>query len=257
MLDILITFKAKLQHLLTLQSTSLTFATTIKSYIFNIWKYLIYMVLTIAAFATLYWLLLIGPVNLAQNILINTELRTNHIADPQWMSENILSYQKQVNDEQKKSHKMLADFTPTKPYLIINTTTNTFELYKGAELIRSGKCSTGSYVKLQGKDQEWIFKTPKGFQTIKGKAKNPVWKKPDWAFVEEGMQVPSLNHQSRFEYGVLGNYALYMGDGYMIHGTLYQRLIGLPVTHGCIRLADDDLEAVYKTLAPNSKVFIL
>jgi L,D-transpeptidase YbiS len=43
----------------------------------------------------------------------------------------------------------------------------------------------------------------------------------------------------------------------MIHGTLYQRLIGLPVTHGCIRLADDDLEAVYKTLAPNSKVFIL
>jgi L,D-transpeptidase YbiS len=42
----------------------------------------------------------------------------------------------------------------------------------------------------------------------------------------------------------------------MIHGTLYQRLLGLPVTHGCIRLGDDDLEAVYKILTPGSKVFI-
>lgn len=257
MLETLVTFKTKLHHLLSLQSTELHFANAIKTYIFNIWKYLTFTVLGLAAFATLYVLVMIAPVNLVQKMIINTELITNYNADPQWKSENILSYQKLVDDEMKKSHKMLAAFTPTKPYLIINTTTNTFELYKDAELIRAGKCSTGSYVKLQGKDQEWIFKTPKGFQTIKGKAKDPVWKKPDWAFVEEGMQVPSLNHHTRFEYGVLGNYALYMGDGYMIHGTLYQRLIGLPVTHGCIRLGDDDLEAVYKTLAPNSKVFIL
>jgi lipoprotein-anchoring transpeptidase ErfK/SrfK len=55
---------------------------------------------------------------------------------------------------------------------------------------------------------------------------------------------------------VLGDYALILGKGYMIHGTLYQRLIGSPVTHGCVRLLDDDLEAVYKTLPIGSKVFI-
>jgi hypothetical protein len=56
-----------------------------------------------------------------------------------------------------------------RPYLIVNTTANTFQLYKGTELVREGKCSTGSYVKLQGKDREWMFKTPKGYQTIKGR----------------------------------------------------------------------------------------
>ena len=71
----------------------------------------------------------------------------------------------------------------------------------------------------------WMFKTPKGVFQIRGKTTSPVWKKPDWAFVEEGLPVPSVNHNSRFEYGVLGDYALSLGDGYMIHGTLYQRFL--------------------------------
>jgi len=41
-----------------------------------------------------------------------------------------------------------------------------------------------------------------------------------------------------------------------VQGTLYQRLIGSPVTHGCVRMLDDDLEAVYKSLPIGSKVFI-
>jgi L,D-transpeptidase YbiS len=32
--------------------------------------------------------------------------------------------------------------------------------------------------------------------------------------------------------------------------------MGQNVTHGCIRLLDDDLEAVYKTLGIGSKVYI-
>jgi len=154
----------------------------------------------------------------------------------------INKYKLKATNEIDKTSKKLATFLPNKPYIIINTTTNTFKLCKGNEVIRTGNCSTGSYVKLKGKaNQEWIFKTPKGYHTVKGKITDPVWKKPDWAFVEEGMPVPSANHSSRYEYGVLGDYALYMGEGYMIHGTLYQRLLGLPVTHGCIRLGDDDL----------------
>jgi len=64
------------------------------------------------------------------------------------------------------------------------------------------------------------------------------------------------NHFTRFEYGVLGDYALSLGDGYLIHGTLYQRFLGLPVTHGCIRLNDENLELVYRSLQVGSKVYI-
>ncbi len=146
--------------------------------------------------------------------------------------------------------------TPSRPFILINTTENNFTLYKKKEIVLTGDCSTGSYIKLYNENKSWLFKTPKGVRTVYQKKTDPVWKKPDWAFIEEGLPVPSPNHESRFEYGVLGDYALSIGDGYMIHGTLYQRLMGLSVTHGCIRMKDADLETVYKTLEVGSKVYL-
>ncbi len=154
-------------------------------------------------------------------------------------------------------NKKLQRLTPGNAYLVINTTNNTFELYKNNEVIRQGKCSTGSFIHLEvDSTKSFMFETPKGVMTVQTKKTNPVWSKPDWAFIEEGIPVPPRGHPSRFEANVLGDYALTLGDGYMIHGTLYQRLIGSPVTHGCVRMLDDDLEIVYKTLPVGSKVFI-
>lgn len=154
-------------------------------------------------------------------------------------------------------NRKLESKTPKSYYLIINSSSNEFMLNKGSRLIKKDKCSTGSYVLLKNADeQEWMFKTPKGEFKILGKTTSPVWKKPDWAFVEDGLPVPTTNHGSRFEYGVLGDYALSLGHGYLIHGTLYQRFLGLPVTHGCIRLGDENLELVYKSLSIGSKVYI-
>lgn len=167
-----------------------------------------------------------------------------------------LSLQKIIDDLDRLNAK-LKRLTPGGSYLVINTTENTFALYQGKQLIREGICSTGSYVKLELDHQtSWTFKTPKGVFTVKGKLVNPVWRKPDWAFLEEGLPVPPVDHHSRFEYGVLGDYALNLGDGYLIHGTLYKRFLGLPVTHGCVRMNDEDLEMVYQTLPQGAKVFI-
>ena len=146
---------------------------------------------------------------------------------------------------------------PVNNYLIINTTENKFRLYNKGKLMREGLCSTGSFIHLEADStQHWVFETPKGVLTVKNKIPNPVWRKPDWAFIEEGLKPPPLNHNSRYEYGVLGDYALDLGNGYLIHGTLYQRFIGQSVTHGCIRLNDEDLYIVYHTLVPGSKVYI-
>ena len=67
---------------------------------------------------------------------------------------------------------------------------------------------------------------------------------------------PPKDDFSRYEYGVLGDYALAIGDGYLIHGTIYKRFLGMPVTHGCVRLNDEDLEVIYNTLNIGSKVYI-
>lgn len=167
--------------------------------------------------------------------------------------EDVAQLQKQVDRLEQKLDRL----TPGGAFLIINTTENTYRLFKNNQIIRKGLCSTGSLIQLEvDSTKSYTFETPRGALSVKGKITNPIWRKPDWAFIEEGLPVPPSNHNSRFERGVLGDYALSLGDGYLIHGTLYQRLLGMPVTHGCIRLADEDLEVVYKNLQVGSKVFI-
>jgi len=163
-----------------------------------------------------------------------------------------------TKNEITRLERRLASFIPTQTYIVINTVDNRFSLFRSHKLVREGFCSSGSYTLLRTEDgeQEWIFKTPRGRFTIQGKITHPVWRKPDWAFVEEGLPVPGPADASRYEYGVLGDYAMSLGDGYLIHGTLYKRLLGMPVTHGCIRLNDDDLEAVFNALSVGSKVYI-
>jgi hypothetical protein len=158
----------------------------------------------------------------------------------------------------KKLAKTYARFSNNQPYLIINTSDNTFTLFNNGKLVREGICSTGSFVLLDaGDEKKWMFETPKGVLRIQGKTESPVWRKPDWAFIEEGLPVPKhANSFERYEYGVLGDYALSIGNGYMIHGTLYKRFLGMPVTHGCVRMDDADLEKVFNTLRVGSKVYI-
>jgi hypothetical protein len=171
------------------------------------------------------------------------------------------SYKKQIGlmtkDIQRLSRKYNG-YTSGQSYIVINTTDNRFSLYRNKKILREGFCSTGSLTMLKTEkgDKFWIFKTPKGKRTINGKITNPSWNRPDWSFIEEGLPVPPKNSPSRYESGVLGDYAMSIGDGYLIHGTIYKRFLGMPVTHGCVRLNDEDLEAVYNTLSIGSKVYI-
>ena len=163
-----------------------------------------------------------------------------------------------LESEIGKLQVKLDKYTPSGAYIVVNTTENHFYLYKGKVLLRHGVCSTGKNEKLivEGKKNPYYFLTPYGVRTIQSKQKDPIWAKPDWAFKEDGLPVPPPGDASRYERGTLGKYKLVLGDGYMIHGTIWKRFMGMSVTHGCIRLGDDDLEAVYNTLEIGSKVYI-
>jgi lipoprotein-anchoring transpeptidase ErfK/SrfK len=182
-------------------------------------------------------------------VTVNSELKN----DPE--------YKKQISALSRdvlRLTRKFSSFTPGQSYLVINTTDNRFTLYRNKKPVREGLCSSGSYTRLSSAEgnRHWIFKTPKGQFWIQQKIVKPLWIRPDWAFVEEGLPVPPANDESRFEYGVLGDYAMSLGDGYLIHGTIYTRAMGMPVTHGCVRLGDEDLEAIFNTLNIGSKVFI-
>lgn len=151
----------------------------------------------------------------------------------------------------------LNELMPDKPYILINTTENRFVLRNARDTIRTGVCSTGKdEILIYPDGTRKPFKTPKGMFAVQLKRRDPVWTKPDWAFIEEGLKPPSARSSERYDEATLGAYALNIGDGYMLHGTLYQRFLGLPVTHGCVRLGDADLEVIFNTLDKGAKVFI-
>jgi L,D-transpeptidase YbiS len=146
---------------------------------------------------------------------------------------------------------------PDKPYLLVNSTANELRLMDGEKVLCKAVCSTGSYILLKAYgDRKWLFKTPRGRFKVNVKLKDPWWYKPDWAYIEEGLPVPSIYSPKRYEPGVLGDYALGFGNGYLIHGTLYTRFLGMPITHGCVRLGDQDMELVFKTMSHGYKIYI-
>ncbi|MDH7512628.1 MAG: L,D-transpeptidase [Clostridiales bacterium] len=142
-------------------------------------------------------------------------------------------------------------------YIVVDSGNNILSLRRGPEILRRVvvSCGSGSILEEPGGRRRWVFDTPRGGFYIKSKVKNPDWIKPDWAFIEEGEKIPK-DPRERVESGVLGEYALGFGDGYFIHGTLYTRLLGRSVTHGCIRVGDEDLKVIFEKVSIGTKVFI-
>jgi L,D-transpeptidase YbiS len=154
--------------------------------------------------------------------------------------------------------KQLSQLTPGQPYIVVDTARNHLYIKRRDHIMLDALASTGSGTILDKPGEakgQWIFDTPRGEFAVQTKLINPVWVKPDWAFIEEGLAVPK-SAADRMESGVLGEYALGFGKGYFIHGTLYPRLLGKNVTHGCIRLNDDDLKSVYRLARVGTPIMI-
>jgi L,D-transpeptidase YbiS len=141
-------------------------------------------------------------------------------------------------------------------YLVVDTHTNQLFVRRGNFLLRTCAAATGSNRGLSGAGQQWFFSTPKGIMSVRDKRVDPVWIMPDWAFVEKGAEVPPPGAKERMVPGHLGEYALILGGGIMIHGTTDNRSLGRNVSHGCIRLGRDDLRYVYQMTDIGTKVYI-
>ena len=147
---------------------------------------------------------------------------------------------------------------PRGKYIVVDTHTNHLYLRTADSILFSALCSTGTGAQLidTGDGRRWRFDTPKGIFKVDSKLPNPWWRKPDWAFVEEGKPIPDKNANERFDPEAMGDFAIGFGDGYFIHGTILERLIGVSVTHGCVRLRSDDIRHVYEATRIGMPVII-
>jgi L,D-transpeptidase YbiS len=164
----------------------------------------------------------------------------------------------QLRKDLRALDKKLAAQAPRGRYIVIDRGNNRLWVRNGSKQELEATVSTGSGTILResgGKERTWTFDTPPGRFKVLSERRNPVWVKPDWAFLEEGQQPPKRTSE-RVEVGSLGEWALDLGDGYMIHGTLYERLLGRSITHGCVRVGRDDLRVVAEAARPGTPVFI-
>jgi L,D-transpeptidase YbiS len=161
----------------------------------------------------------------------------------------------------RRSRELTARLKAAAPrgvYIVIDQTQNRLYLKKDEETLLDATCSAGSGMVLKesvGKKREWVFDTPRGRFEVLSMMRDPVWAKPDWAFVEDGLPIPT-NPADRLESGSLGEFALYFGNGYLIHGTLYERLLGRAVSHGCIRVGRSDLRKVWANARIGTRIYI-
>ena len=68
--------------------------------------------------------------------------------------------------------------------------------------------------------------------------------------------IPPFGTRQRKFLGVLGTHRLNLGDGYAIHGTDKPETIGQSVSHGCIRLRNEDIATLYQMVPEGTQVYI-
>jgi hypothetical protein len=68
--------------------------------------------------------------------------------------------------------------------------------------------------------------------------------------------IPPFGTNQRKYKGVLGSHRLNIGDGYALHGTNKPETIGRSVSHGCVRLRNEDIAKLYEMVPIGTPVFI-
>ncbi len=105
------------------------------------------------------------------------------------------------------------------------------------------------------------WRTPLGVTHVIQKQKDPAWYPPESVRKEhaaDGDPLPAVVPPG--PQNPLGAYAMRLAAGngtYLIHGTNNPRAVGLPVTHGCIRMYPDDVAALFPLIPVGTPVRLI
>ncbi len=105
------------------------------------------------------------------------------------------------------------------------------------------------------------WNTPLGKTRIVDKRKNPLWYPPESVrkeHAERGDPLPTVVKAGPDN--PLGAYAMRLGitpGAYLIHGTNNPIAVGMAITHGCIRMYPEDIEALFPLVPVNTPVWLI
>ena len=134
----------------------------------------------------------------------------------------------------------VAEKYPT--YLVVDRSNFTLSYYENLELVKEYTVAIGA----QG------FETPVGEYTIQNKQVDPTWTVPnsDWAGNLAGQTIPP-GPDNPLKARWMGIY-----DGAGIHGTDDTASLGSAASHGCVRMAVDDVIELYDRVDVGTPIYI-
>ena len=141
-------------------------------------------------------------------------------------------------------------------YVVISLAEHRLYLMEESRVLWSAIVGTGTGTRLEGAGQRWDFSTPRGMFRVQRKEKNPRWYVPDWQYIERKQPIPDPEDPKRWERGMLGTTALFLGEGIAVHGTNRPELLGQDVSHGCIRMSNEAVRYLYHQVEIGTPVFI-
>lgn len=229
----------------------------------KVWKYLLLTIFfLIIAFILIFMAEIIMPFNVAIKYDVIGQGKRVFIERQKIKENDSINFK--FKQEIKEKEDKLEEATITKTsknelsyYAVVDLFNNILFLKKENRIISEFIISSGTGDTLIAPwGRRWVFETPKGVLRILRKIKDPIWYKPDWAFIEARESIPSRNSYRRRVRGLLGDFALDLGGGIMLHGTPHEDLLGQRVSHGCIRLAKEGISLLYDSLSLGAKVYI-
>ncbi len=123
--------------------------------------------------------------------------------------------------------------------VVIRLESRTLELYEGDELVKSYDIAVGQ--------DDW--QTPIGHFAILDMQRDPLWQHPiTGEAVESGPDNPLGSRWIGFAFD----------SGYHIgiHGTNQEELVGQAVSHGCVRMRDEEIQELFKELAIGTPITV-
>jgi L,D-transpeptidase ErfK/SrfK len=105
------------------------------------------------------------------------------------------------------------------------------------------------------------WSTPMGKTRIVDKRRNPTWSPPESVrkeHAERGDPLPKVVKAGPDN--PLGAYAMRLGitpGAYLIHGTNNPIAVGMAITHGCIRMYPEDIEALFPLVPVGTPVWLI
>jgi hypothetical protein len=113
---------------------------------------------------------------------------------------------------------------------------------------RSVRTGDGSVITAEGIDvvREW----PNGRRVVAASSEGQE------LVAKSNIVVPPYGTNQRRYKGVLGTHRLLLGDGYALHGTNQPQSVGRSVSHGCVRLRNQDIARLYELVPVGTVVYI-